>query len=48
MGAHVLRPWMLAWRADFGLPGSAEPDQIELLAELILSEGSPASSLLVE
>ena len=37
--AGVARPWMLSWRADFGTSGLVEPDNFELLVQLLLSEG---------
>lgn len=38
-GPKVLRPYQLAWRADFGLTQMCDPDELESLVELILSEG---------
>ena len=35
----LARPWMLAWRADFGTAGLCDPDTFQDLLELILSEG---------
>ena len=35
----LARPWMLAFRADFGASGLAEPDTFEQLLQLILREG---------
>ena len=35
----VARPWMFSWRADFGTSGLVEPDNFELLVQLVLSEG---------
>ena len=35
----LARPWMLSWRADFGTAGLAEPEQFEMLMQLVLSEG---------
>ena len=37
--AGVARPWMLSWRPDFGTSGLVEPDNFELLVQLVLSEG---------
>lgn len=34
----MARPWQLSWRSDHGLAGCAEPEQVLLLAELILTE----------
>ena len=38
-GPHVVRPWNLAWRADFGLSSILEPDELYTLAEMYLVEG---------
>ena len=38
-GAQLLRPWMLAWREDFGCSGFIEPDQAMMIVELMLTEG---------
>jgi len=35
----LARPWMLAFRADFGTSGLADPDTFEQLLQLIMSEG---------
>ena len=35
----LARPWMLSWRSDFGTAGLAEPEQFEMLMQLVLSEG---------
>ena len=37
-GGVLLRPWQLGFRADFGLPGLQEPEEVERLIELILTE----------
>ena len=37
-GAVQLWPWMLAFRADFGLPELHEPQEAERLFELVLTE----------
>ncbi|CAK9114864.1 Uncharacterized protein SCF082_LOCUS53189 [Durusdinium trenchii] len=37
-GPCFLRPFQLGWRADFGLAGSLDPDQLLLMSELIMSE----------
>ena len=39
-GPCLLRPFQLAWRADFGLAGSQEPDQLLAIAELVAVESS--------
>ena len=39
-GGQSLRPWMLAWRQDFGCSGYHEPEQACMIAELMLSEGN--------
>ena len=39
-GPKLLRPWMLAFRSDFGLSQVQEPDQLIELAEMFLMEGS--------
>ena len=38
----LLRPWMLGFRADFGVSGFLDPEVGELLLQLILTEGSAA------
>ena len=38
-GGCYLRPYMLGYRQDFGLSGMCEPDQMVLLAQLMLQEG---------
>ena len=38
-GPKFLRPWMLAFRGDFGLSQMQEPDQLIDLAEMFLMEG---------
>jgi len=38
-GPVQLRVWQLAFRADFGLAMLIDPDELELLVELILVEG---------
>ena len=43
-GPQVIRPWNLAWRADFGLSSFIEPEELTLLAELYLMEGFLAVS----
>jgi hypothetical protein len=45
VGAQVLRPFHLAWRADFGLSAIIEPETLVELAELILLHGFPGDSL---
>ena len=37
--AAVIRPWMLSFRADFGLAGYFEKETLEELVQLIFSEG---------
>lgn len=39
-GPHVVRPFNLGWRADFGLSGFIEPEQLIQLSELYLLEGT--------
>ena len=39
-GPKLLRPWMLSYRADFGLAQVMEPEELLQLAELYLVEGS--------
>ena len=36
----LLRPWMLAFRSDFGISGFLDPEVGELLVQLIMTEGS--------
>ena len=43
-GTLQLRPWMLSFRADYGLAGYVEPEVAEMLVQLILSETTPGSS----
>ena len=43
-GGVLLRPWMLGFRCDFGLPGLQEPEETERLMELILTETFRADS----
>lgn len=38
-GSVVCRPWMMAWRADHSVSGWAEPEVLEQLMELEMSEG---------
>ena len=35
----LARPWMLAWRADFGTSGMVDPEVFEQLVQLVCSEG---------
>lgn len=35
----LARPWMLAWRVDFGTSGMVEPEVFEQLVQLVCSEG---------
>lgn len=43
-GPVFLRPWMLAWRADYGLAGMAEPDEFTKLVELVATSGFRTNS----
>ena len=38
-GPCCLRPWQLGYREDFGFSGFCEPEETELLLQLIVSEG---------
>ena len=38
-GGKLLRPWMLGFRTDFGLPGFSDPFDMVGLLEMILSQG---------
>ena len=38
-GAKIVRAWQLSFRTDYGLPGYMEPDDGEVLLQLILTEG---------
>ena len=38
-GPCQARPWQLGFREDFGFSGFCEPDEAELLLQLIISEG---------
>ena len=39
-GAKIVRAWQLSFRTDYGLPGYMEPDDGEVLLQLILTEGA--------
>ena len=39
VGPNQLRPWQLGFRADFSYSSFAEPDDTQMLMEVILSEG---------
>ncbi len=41
-GPHVVRPFNLGWRSDFGLAYICEPEELMYLCQLILSSGSLA------
>ena len=45
VGAQLLRPFHLSWRADFGLSAIIEPDNLVELVELILLNGLLRSNL---
>lgn len=47
LGRRILRPYQLAWRADMGLAQMCEPEELETLVQLILSEGLLASCFLM-
>ena len=38
-GPVQLRVWQLSFRSDFGLANMIDPDELELLVEMILLEG---------
>lgn len=38
-GAVVVRPYNLGYRADFGFSAVFEPEDMELLLQLVISEG---------
>lgn len=38
-GPVELRLWQLSFRTDFGISNMVDPDELELLVELILVEG---------
>lgn len=38
-GGKLLRPWMLGFRTDFGLPGFSDPFDMVGLLEMVLSQG---------
>lgn len=40
-GGKCLHVWNLGFRTDFGLPGMADPTDMALLMELILTQGPP-------
>lgn len=44
-GPCQIRPWQLGYRSDFGFSGFCEPDESELLLQLIVSEGSGSQRL---
>lgn len=38
-GPCVVHPWQLSFRSDRGVPGYGEPEESEILLNLILTEG---------
>ena len=38
-GPGLIRPWQCAWRGDFGVSSMVDPDQAEMLMEVIVQEG---------
>ncbi len=45
-GAHVVRPYNLGWRSDFGLAYICEPEELMFLSQLIATTGPLGSELL--